>query len=307
MADFQEQVMGITGLTIDASSTTPSRAEFSQFLNDGVIDVTNRIVKLSPMDMDDFLRESSETTSNASLDINGAQIITVVREDGVTSNNWRPCKKISPAQQYLVTDVNSLQFASKFFPKFMVGDNGKISVFPAPGADPNAFKVYYINNSPEETDGTALDHASTGIKYFPNDKVYLVVIYAGIKSLESAMSAKSIPTISGDGTAPIELTDVSILDTDNTIDVVADQGEIDQWWSTVGHLIEGEEDTELAVTQIQKISAYVQAYQAQLQGNTTDYTWMQGRHQILVQQYERTFALMAPPQQQQQSPASATR
>jgi hypothetical protein len=196
MADFQSQAMGLTGLTIDASSTAPSRTEFSQFLNDGVIDVTNKIVKLSPRDMDDFLRESAETTSNASLDLNGAQIVTVVREDGVTSNNWRPCQKISPAQQYLVTDVNSLQFASKFFPKFMIGDNGTISVFPAPGADPNAFKVYYVNNSPEETDGTALDHASTGIKYFPNDKVYLVVLYAGIKSLQSALSAVDISTFS---------------------------------------------------------------------------------------------------------------
>ena len=70
----------------------------------------------------------------------------------------------------------------------MIGDNGKISVFPAPGADPNAFKVYYVNNSPEETDGTALDHASTGIKYFPSDKIYLVVLYASIKSLSAKMT-----------------------------------------------------------------------------------------------------------------------
>ena len=117
-----------------------------------------------------------------------------------------------------------------------------------------------------------------------------------MKSLENAMSAKSVPSISGDGT---ELTSVDDLDTDNTIDVHADQIEIDQWWSTVGHLIEDEEDPELAITQIQKITAYVQAYQAQLQGNTADYNWMQARHQLLVQQYERAFSLMSPAQQAQ--------
>lgn len=34
MAEFQEQVMGLTGLTIDASSSAPSRAEFTTFLTD---------------------------------------------------------------------------------------------------------------------------------------------------------------------------------------------------------------------------------------------------------------------------------
>ena len=191
MADFQSQAMGLTGLTIDASSTAPSRAEFSTFLNDGVIDVTNRILMLRPQDINDFTRESDEQTSNASLDLNGAQIISVVREDGVTSNNWRPCRKIFTAQQYVVTDVNSLHFSSKFHPAYMVGDNGIISVFPAPGSDPNAFKVYYVNNVPEETDGSSLDHASTGIKYFPKDKVYLVVLYASIQSLMAKMTSLS--------------------------------------------------------------------------------------------------------------------
>ena len=56
MADFQSQAMGLTGLTIDGSSTTPSRAEFSTFLNDGVADVTSRWLAIRPQDIDDFLR-----------------------------------------------------------------------------------------------------------------------------------------------------------------------------------------------------------------------------------------------------------
>ena len=449
MATFQAQVEGLTGLSI---GTSPTTGELTQFLKDGVLDVTNKIVKLSPRDMDSFLRESAETTSNASLDLNGAQVVTVVREDGVTSNNWRPCQKISPAQQYLVTDVNSLQFASKFFPKFMVGDNGTISVFPAPGADPNAFKVYYINNVPQEKGGSSLAYSHSDIKYFVDDKVYLVVMYAGIKSLQNALSAVDIstfslttvppdvptitastvsfgasvptyskptlslgaapsignltisvsapsviavPDISGvsvgaitvaslptapdyvsptttisgetwaseyphaevdlttplaaiatnvdlsnavvdaipvppdtpsltsitfssigsdiDATAPTfttatlsasniytgsvpaytkptvagdgdELTDISILDTDNTIDVHADQLEFDQWWATAAHLIEGEEDTELATVQLQKIQAYIAAHQSEVQNELNEFNKENVAYQSAIQE-----------------------
>ena len=301
MADFQSQAMGLTGLTIDGSSTAPSRTEFSQFLNDGVIDVTNRVIRLRPQDIDNFLREGAEQTSNG-FNPGSSKIVSVVRESG-TNNEWYPCSKKHISLQYRVTDTTSLHYASKYNPVYMISQNRNVHVYPEPSADgDDTFKVLYVNYSPEESDGTALDHASTGIKWFPDDKVYLVVLYASIKSLESAMSAKSIPTVSGDGTA---LTDVSSLDSDDTIDVLASQDEIDQWWSTTGHLIEGEEDIELATAQIQKITAYIQAYQAQLGGNTTDYQWMQARHQILSQQYTQTFVMMAPipPSQPQQRAA----
>ena len=98
---FIDQVQDLTSLTVSDND------ELSQFLKDGVMDVTNRWIAMKPMDMELFVRESAETTSNASLNLNGAKIISVVREDGVTSNNWRPCRKISPAQQYLVTDTES--------------------------------------------------------------------------------------------------------------------------------------------------------------------------------------------------------
>ena len=72
----------------------------------------------------------------------------------------------------------------------MVDDNGTISVFPeaSDNSGKDSFKVYYVNNSPAEADGTALIHSSSDIKYFPSDKVYLVVLYAAIKSLEAKMA-----------------------------------------------------------------------------------------------------------------------
>ena len=64
MADFQSQAMGLTGLTIDGSSTTPSRTEFSTFLNDGVIDVTRKWLSVHSGDKHQFTAVSSEYTSN---------------------------------------------------------------------------------------------------------------------------------------------------------------------------------------------------------------------------------------------------
>ena len=196
MADFQEQVMGLTGLTIDGSSTAPSRSEFSTFLNDGVIDVTSKVIMLRPQDREFFIRESSTTASNG-LDIGGASIISVIREagaDGDTdgSTAWRSCRKISAAMQSRVVDVDSLHFASKYNPVYAIDDNGVVNVYPIPDGTDDGFRAYYINNVPAETDGTALDHASTGIKYFPNDKIYLVVLYAAIKSLEAKMGEYTI-------------------------------------------------------------------------------------------------------------------
>ena len=183
---FQDQVEDLTSLSVSDTG------ELSQFLKDGVLDVTNRWLAIKPQDIELFGRESSEQTSNGSLNLNGARIISVIREDGVTSNNWRACRQISPSEQYLVTDEESLSFASKFNPVYMVGDAGKISVFPAPGSDPNAFKTYYVNKDPVNSSGSALIHSHDDILYFPIDKVYLVVMYAGIRLLNATMGSSVI-------------------------------------------------------------------------------------------------------------------
>ena len=208
MATFQAQVEGLTSISI---GTTPTTGELTQFLKDGVLDVTNRVTRLRPQDIEDFTRASAEQTSNASLDINGAQIISVVREDGVTSNNWRPCRKVSPSQQHLVTDVNSLHFSSKFHPAYMIGDDSKISVFPAPSSDPNTFKVYYVNNAPVDKSGSTLVYTHSDVGYFADDKVYLVVLYAAIQSLMAKMTSLN-STLPSDITLPV----IPVVPTMNT-------------------------------------------------------------------------------------------
>ena len=182
---FVDQVQDLTSLS--ASDTD----ELSQFLKDGVIDVTNRWLAIKPQDMDNFTRESAEQTSNG-FNPNTDKIVSVIREAG-TDGEWYPCTKQSIGLQYLVTDVDSLHYASKYNPVYMITQNRNIHVFPVPSsAGNNGFKALYINYDPEESDGTDLQHDSTGIKWFPDDKVYLVVMYAGIRLLNATMGSSVI-------------------------------------------------------------------------------------------------------------------
>ena len=191
MATFEARVEGLTGLSIDGSSA-PTQDELTEFLKDGVIEVTNRITQLSPEDALAFTKESSEITSQAGIQVNGAKIVSLVRETG-TNNDWREAKQISPGSQSRVTDSSSLQYATKYNPVYMVGDDGKISVFPAPASGTNnAYKLYYINNVPVDKSGASLLYSHSDIGYFSDDKVYLVILYASCQSLLNKLSSYTI-------------------------------------------------------------------------------------------------------------------
>ena len=199
MANFQAQVEGITSLTV---GTTPTTTELSQFLNDGVIDVTNRWLAIKPLDADNFTREGAEQTSNG-FNPGTSKIVSVIRESG-TNNQWYPCTKQPIHLQYLVTDTESLHYASKYNPVYMLTQNRNVHVFPAPSTDGNdTFKVLYVNYSPEETDGTALEYSSTGIKWFPDDKVYLVLLYASLRTIHANLGSKSISAPPDSPSAPV--------------------------------------------------------------------------------------------------------
>ena len=263
MADFQAQVEALSGLTI-TSSTSPTLTELSQFLKDGVVDVINRCIIISPRERESFSRESAEQTSNG-FNPGSNEIIAVLREDG-TNNQWYPCRKENIGLQYRVTDTSSLHYASKYSPVYMISQNRNIHVYPEPSASGNdTFKVLYVNYDAEETDGTDLQYNSTGIKWFPDDKVYLVIIYASIKSLYNALSAHKNPT------------------------VVPNFGDAE-------NLINIEEDAEMLAGRIQTINAQIADYQAKVQESVVDYGWMEQRAKSLIQEYNSAFASMAGPQ-----------
>jgi len=359
MATFEARVEGLTGLSIDGSSS-PTTTELTEFLKDGVIDVTERVIALKPEESIYYQRESATQGSNG-YDLGGAKIISVLREntsDGSSdgSTAWRECRQISPSSQSRVVDSTSLEYVTGYNPVYMIGDSG-INVYPTPDGTNDGFKVYYVNNVPiDKTNEVTLTYAHSDIKYFPSDKYYLVTLYASFQSLLNALSAIAIgesipswtapsgfvkpsfsapslasvgaltlpsvpvvpaspsfttpditavtagtmpdiasttisnvgtpptytaPTVSGDATS---LTSVSILDDDNTIDVLADQIEFDQFWSTAAHLIEDEEDIELANAQLQKIRTYLEAYSTQMQSNLNTFNKEKAEYDAKLQE-----------------------
>tara|TARA_Y100000004_G_scaffold165112_1_gene195737 strand:+ start:689 stop:1570 length:882 start_codon:yes stop_codon:yes gene_type:complete len=287
MANFDDQVMGMTGLTISGASTAPSQAELSTFLKDGVIDVTRRSIAMDPSEATNFSRFSSEQTSNG-FNPGTDNIITVMRETGV-NGDFRRCRKIPFSLTSRVTDTTSLNYASKYNPVYAITQNRNVHVYPLPGSSNDTYKVLYVNSSPEEGDGTDLQYNSSGIKWFPNDRVYLVVIYAAIKSIESALSeAKALPTVGGESE---ELTATMTSTTSDTYGTDAEFKDFSSWFTTAGEFIEDEEDQELATMQLSKINSYIQAYTAQNQANVSKQAHLQIRHTILSRQYESAFGV----------------
>ena len=192
MATFQAQVQALTSFTISSSGTTPTEAELTQFIVDGVNDVTIKWLEVNPEDAKLFATTSTEQTSNAVISDTADTfgVISVMRENG-TNYDWVPCKRIPQELQGRVVDPDSLMFASKYNPVYYTNENG-IHVFPTPGSTTNAFIVEYVNVNPVQGDGNALTYSSSNIKYFPMDKVYLVVLYAAIKSLKAAAGNEAI-------------------------------------------------------------------------------------------------------------------
>jgi hypothetical protein len=195
MATFEAQVEALTSLAIDSSST-PKQDELSQLLRDGVIDVTSKHLAIRPQDATLFGRETSISDSQG-VSVGGAKIISVMREAGADGSSdgseaWEPCREVPLSMQSRVVDTTSLNYASKYNPAYTLNSDKTINVYPVPSSN-NGFKVFYVNEEPRDiTNNAAITYLHSNIKYFPNDKVYLVVIYAAIKSLEAKLSSYTI-------------------------------------------------------------------------------------------------------------------
>ena len=195
MATFEAQVEALTSLAIDSSST-PKQDELSQLLRDGVIDVTSKHLAIRPQDATLFGRETSISDSQG-VSVGGAKIISVMREAGADGSSdgseaWEPCREVPLSMQSRVVDTTSLNYASKYNPAYTLNSDKTINVYPVPSSN-NGFKVFYVNEEPRDiTNNAAITYLHSNIKYFPNDKVYLVVIYAAIKSLEAKLASYTI-------------------------------------------------------------------------------------------------------------------
>ena len=193
----------------------------------------------------------------------------------------------------------------------MIGDAGKISVFPVPGSDPNAFKVYYVNKDPVNSSGSALIHSHDDILYFPIDKVYLVVMYAGIRLLQATMGSNviSITAVPPDVPSLISLSYADPGATDASLTAVA-AGDIlgsatqPSYDSSVANtaialvtstiaeannFIDSNEDVELASAKLAEVQATINDANLRIQNELNEFNEENIKYQASVQESMAEF------------------
>ena len=310
---FLLQVQGLTNLTISNSGTSPTQAELNDYLVDGVRDVACRILAIKPNEANLFSATDNLTDDNG-LEVQSGIVVDVVRADGVSASNLIPADPMTASHRYRATDTDSLHYRSKFNPGYYIL-NKKVYVVPTPSSGADIAKITYVDYDV----GVAHGSATGSISFFPDKYQGLVPLYAACRSLLNAMgntisslTAYSAPTISDSGADLTTMTDSSWAD----LDYDFDDENIDYrtWFQTAGDMIQRQEDLELAGAQIEKINAYLTAYQSALanagaifdknfQKYNTDYQWMADRHQRLWAEYIGYFNTMMGQQQQAQQQA----
>jgi hypothetical protein len=198
MATFEAHIEGLTQIDITTSSA-PTQDELTEFLQEGLVDVVNKMIQYKPQEAFKFAAESEAADDNG-ITVTGT-ILSVLREqDGV--DVLRPCTPIPAEHKYEATNVKSLYYRSKTNPGYFVS-NGKIFVRPAAAGSNNDMKVSQISYDIGSGGLAFGDNYNQGaVANFPTEYEYLIATYAAAKSCQAAASniQNNMPTAP---TAPI--------------------------------------------------------------------------------------------------------
>ena len=230
--------------------------------------------------------------------------------------------KVDGSMRGFIGNSSSLHKATNTFPKYYIADNNRVIVKPDPDNTYTAHAQYVdyskINDDSDLRNAVVYHAVSSEFTKLASSKISdwsskvnsvppespnlstptisAITVASTTLSNIGVPPVYTSPNVTGDGS---ELTDVDDLDTDNTIDVHADQIEFDQWWSTVTHLIEGEEDVELASATLQKISTYINAYSQSMQNKLNEFNDANVEYQAKLQEAIQQAQINAQKAQQQ--------
>ena len=230
--------------------------------------------------------------------------------------------KVDGSMRGFIGNSSSLHNATNTFPKYYIADNNRVIVKPDPDNTYTAHAQYVdyskINDDSDLRNAVVYHAVSSEFTKLASSKISdwsskvnsvppespnlstptisAITVASTTLSNIGVPPVYTSPNVTGDGS---ELTDVDDLDTDNIIDVHADQIEFDQWWSTVTHLIEGEEDVELASATLQKISTYINAYSQSMQNKLNEFNDANVEYQAKLQEAIQQAQINAQKAQQQ--------
>ena len=284
MANFDAQVVELVGVTYSTD-----QAALDQFITEGA----NEVINAMPRALMERVAEETAVVDGTTTS-EGHKILHVLRNDGTID---QPCRLVLASKRGRIQDSSDMEFATTSDPAYYIQD-GKINIFPN-GNGLMASMPTYSQSSPLDASAIAT------ITNFPNEYEYLVVLYAAIKALQQVLNSIVLADASisysnasvGDGiTAAVDSITVAPTDAagstgsaytspsiefasgsasahgagllsmnDGTIDNDDHQIDYDRWWDILAEYIENQEDTELATMQLQKIRAYIDAFQAEVQ------------------------------------------
>jgi len=310
MANFDDQVMGLTGLTVSGGSSAPSQAELTTFLTNGAQEIINII---PPELKEKCMKETNIYigNTNTTMDMDGtADIISVVRENAELGY-YKDCRKVSIAEALQSLDSSSMYYVTSTDPIYYINSSSGVStlnIIPTPTAAQPAI-VYHISYP-------TVAYNNATIANFPDEAEYLVVLYAAIKSIQSAMGGITLTSFSLSATAPDDVasavsisagtvgaitidalpsapnytapvfTSASTYLTEmeaGTLGAAASDIDVEHWFSIAGQLIEDEEDIELAQAHLQKISTYLNAFSQDMQNQLNIFNEGNAVYQAAVQ------------------------
>lgn len=250
---LQTDIEAIVGSVSDITSETES------FCREGNRYI-NKIIARNPAHSE-RLMQSDNVTNSDGMGLNAVvDLIAVTREDSNSGGNVRVCTRISYANSLNAVDSGSIYFATLNDPKYFI-ENNTLKILPVPTAQ-QAGKVKHI--SPDVSFGLNV----TSIPNLPSEFFIGVVLYAALQVLQKRMNEIDKPT---------GATNLTNIDASGDVNTELDRVNINKWFNIASDYIV-DEDVELATTYLNKISTYLQTYQTELTGDTSQYGWYESQY-----------------------------
>jgi hypothetical protein len=298
LATFEEQVEGITGLTI-GSSPAPSSNVFTDMLREGVRDVVNKMIVLRPEEIPKF---TATTDSGAGTSVaKTGKILSVMREHASTSI-LRKCTLISPNTRYEATDSDSLFYRSEVNPGYYEL-NGSIHTVPAAAeSGNNNVVVTQVTYDAGLVGGDT--YGGGNISNFPTDYEHLVILYSAIQCLQAAIANSVISLNISSPTAPV-LSVITFSSVDSSLDASSPifttasvsaastyAGNAPNYttqsivpdFAKVNNYIDINQDVELASAKLQTINAQLAEMNAKMQDSMNTFNKENATYQSAIQE-----------------------
>ena len=178
---LQTKIEGLTGITLGGSGT-PSTAQALEYIKSGIKDIISRILISKPNEAVKF--STTEEKSHDPIVVKGGLISVMRYHDSATV--LRSCTEIPAQLRYDASDTESLNYKSKYNPAFFQL-NGKVDVVPAAAENNEMLVTQLVYPAPD-------DITSDEIASFPDEYEYLVILYAGMRTIHFTMASIDMPT-----------------------------------------------------------------------------------------------------------------